>query len=85
MVPVEYDCYAKAVLLRRSRRNVFRNSLRMFASYIVIKICYQERRFPMSARDEVDMERLAAALLSVVEETMQPESISLVITTRDAE
>ena len=41
--------------------------------------------FAATARDEVDMERLAVALLGVVEETMQPESISLVIITREAE
>ena len=33
--------------------------------------------FANTARDEVDMERLAGALLGVVEETMQPESVSL--------
>ncbi|MFQ5407310.1 MAG: hypothetical protein ACE5FI_02670 [Anaerolineales bacterium] len=34
-------------------------------------------RFAVAARDEVDMERLTAALLEVVEETMQPSSASL--------
>jgi hypothetical protein len=33
--------------------------------------------FAAIARDEVDMDKLTAALLGVVEETMQPESISL--------
>jgi MFS family permease len=34
-------------------------------------------RFAIVARDEVDMEILTAALLGVVEETMQPKSISI--------
>ncbi len=34
-------------------------------------------RFAVAARDEVDMERLAAALLQVVGETMQPATLSL--------
>ena len=34
-------------------------------------------RFATTARDEVDMEKLSAALLGVVEETMQPEKTSL--------
>jgi hypothetical protein len=33
--------------------------------------------FASAARDEVDLERLAAALLRVVSETMQPEALSL--------
>jgi hypothetical protein len=33
--------------------------------------------FADTARDEVDMDRLAGALLGVVEETIQPEGISL--------
>ncbi len=41
--------------------------------------------FANTARDEVDMERLACALLSVVEETMQPASVSLMLTTTTAE
>jgi hypothetical protein len=36
-------------------------------------------QFAVTARDEVDMDKLAAALVGVVEETMQPESISLLI------
>ena len=34
-------------------------------------------QFAATARDEVDMEKLTAALLIVVEETMQSESLSL--------
>lgn len=34
-------------------------------------------RFAVAARDEVDLERLAAALLQVVGETMQPTTLSL--------
>jgi hypothetical protein len=34
-------------------------------------------RFATTARDEVDMDQLNAALLQVVEQTMQPESVSL--------
>ena len=34
-------------------------------------------QFAATARDEVDMEKLTAALLGVVEETMQPEQTSL--------
>jgi len=34
-------------------------------------------KFAETARDEVDMEKLSAALLGVVEETMQPEKTSL--------
>jgi hypothetical protein len=34
-------------------------------------------QFAATARDEVDMDKLAAALLGVVEETMQPEKASL--------
>lgn len=34
-------------------------------------------QFAAAARDEVDMEKLADALLGVVEETMQPEKVSL--------
>ncbi len=33
--------------------------------------------FAITARDEVDMDKLAAALIGVVEETMQPEKVSL--------
>ncbi len=34
-------------------------------------------QFAVTARDEVDMDKLAAALIGVVQETMQPESVSL--------
>ena len=34
-------------------------------------------RFAAAARDEVDLDRLAAELLRVVEETMQPEGAAL--------
>ena len=34
-------------------------------------------RLAATARDEVDMDKLTAALLGVVEETMQPEKVSL--------
>ena len=34
-------------------------------------------KFAATARDEVDMENLSTALLSVVEEAMQPEQVSL--------
>jgi hypothetical protein len=34
-------------------------------------------QFAATARDEVDMEKLTTALLNVVEETMQPEKVSL--------
>ena len=33
--------------------------------------------FAATARDEVDMDKLTAALLGVVEETVQPEKVSL--------
>jgi hypothetical protein len=35
------------------------------------------RRFATTTRDEVDMDQLNAALLQVVEQTMQPENVSL--------
>jgi hypothetical protein len=34
-------------------------------------------QFAAAARDEVDMDQLANALLGVVEQTMQPEHISI--------
>jgi hypothetical protein len=34
-------------------------------------------QFAATARDEVDMDKLTSALLSVVEDTMQPEKVSL--------
>jgi len=34
-------------------------------------------RFALVARDEVDMDKLTAALIGVVEETIQPEKTSL--------
>ena len=34
-------------------------------------------QFAATARDEVDMDKLTAALIGVVQETMQPESVSL--------
>ncbi len=34
-------------------------------------------QFAATARDEVDMNKLAAALIGVVQETMQPERVSL--------
>jgi hypothetical protein len=34
-------------------------------------------QFALTARDEVDMDKLTAALLGVVEETVQPETVSL--------
>jgi hypothetical protein len=34
-------------------------------------------QFAIAARDEVDMDKLAAALMGVVDETMQPEKVSL--------
>ncbi len=39
--------------------------------------------FAATARDEVDMDRLGAALVSVVEETMQPEQVSIWFTTKE--
>lgn len=40
-------------------------------------------RFAAAARDEVDLERLAAALMEVIEETIQPEHTSLSLMTRE--
>jgi hypothetical protein len=34
-------------------------------------------RFAEIARDEVDMDKITAALLGVVEESMEPESVSV--------
>jgi hypothetical protein len=34
-------------------------------------------QFAQTARDETDMEKLTATLLTVVQETMQPEKVSL--------
>jgi len=34
-------------------------------------------QFAAIARDEVDMDKLAAALIGVVQETMQPERVSI--------
>ena len=34
-------------------------------------------QFAATVRDEVDMDKLAAALIGVIEETMQPEKVSL--------
>ena len=39
-------------------------------------------RFAIVSRDEVDMDKLSAALLNVVEETMQPESVNLLLKTK---
>jgi len=38
--------------------------------------------FAATARDEVDMDKLTRALLNVVEETLQPESVSLLLMTK---
>ena len=40
-------------------------------------------QFALIARDEVDMDKLSAALLGVVEDTMQPGHISLWLAARD--
>lgn len=40
-------------------------------------------QFAVAIRDEVDMDHLAHALLSVVDETMQPEQVSLWLTVKD--
>ncbi len=39
-------------------------------------------QFSAAARDEVDLARLSEALLEVVQETMQPESVSLILLSR---
>ena len=36
-------------------------------------------RFALVARDEVDMDKLTTAMLRVVEESMQPEQVSLLL------
>jgi hypothetical protein len=40
-------------------------------------------QFAVIARDEVDMDRLTASLLSVVQETLQPEATSLWLISND--
>jgi hypothetical protein len=61
------------------------NPLRMRVQDFIDRRFYRKKydaeqalaKFATAARDEVDMDKLAAAMLNVVEENVQPEEVSL--------
>lgn len=69
------------------------NPLRIRAQTIIDRRFYRKKyqaeqvlsQFAVAARDEVDLDKLTAELLEVIQETMQPESVSLSLISDDRE
>jgi hypothetical protein len=69
------------------------NPLRIRAQTVIDRRFYRKKyqaeqvlsQFAVAARDEVDLDKLTAELLEVIQETMQPESVSLSLISDDRE